>query len=760
MTAPAWFIPDRDPPRYYPLREFLRLPSESVAAAYIAALSSPGDLIVDPFATSPTIARAAQKLGRRVLAVESNPLWSWLSRTMARPRTANEINAALARLGDTLKDDVPLRTYVNRAYETTCAACHRPTPAAYLVHNRETGPVLRHYTCAQCGETRDDPATEGDAERAASFDAHGLPYHFAFERVVPADNLHAERIRRILDLYTPRNLDMLVALTVKIDALFREPRERETLLLLLLHALDRGASFYPAPDAPARLSNHKQFVEFNLWDAMETAAHALAEHAPEPLANLVDAPDAVTGSTDPLAFIGRGSPKALARAIPEGSAALVLTAPPVRRLGIWALSYFWGAWILGRAAVESLVVSLDPHKPDPSWERRWYYESMTGSLEAIAALVRHDGATVFSFYDDTHEVMETVLLAGAGARLQLERFLFQPELGDTPRREFDGIAGSYRIVFRKVASPPLKLLSEAHIAGKLKGAALEAAREVLERRAEPLAYSWVHHAAYARAAGEGHLAQVMSANTKSPPNRFVYYAVREGLTEGYAHDLDHYESPDQFVWLVHRQTAHPPLVDRVDDAVSALVRAHSPLSHDELLDRIYREFPGDLTPEAGLIELCARAYGERRDDAAWHAYPSDSGAERSHALDVLARLGERLEYRITSAAPFDMVWEWDGEMAHGFVWRERARPDDLAQTLLAPARGYVVVPESQVPVLRERFRRLPLRAEAFHEAGWHLLRVPYVEQLLQQEKIERHDILLITGLVPPVSEPRAQLELF
>ena len=337
MNSPDVFIPDRDPRTFYPLRDFLRTPPISVAEKYIEALTAPGDLVIDPFGTTPNVARAALALGRRAIIVESNPLWAWLSRAMASLPSESEINAALVRLGDTIKDDVALRTHINQLYTTICAACGNATPADYFVRVRGGGIFQRHYTCAHCGETRDDPATEDDLKRAAAFNARGLHYHMAFERVVPAENFFSQRIEKMLDIYTPRNLYALVTLTQKIDSLFRVERERNILLVLLLHLLDRGTSFYSAPDATAQLTTHKQFVEFNLWREIEIAAHALAQNQSVPLVKSVNE---VIDSTESRAFIGHGRAKTLASKIPHHSAALVVAAPPTRRVAVWALSYF------------------------------------------------------------------------------------------------------------------------------------------------------------------------------------------------------------------------------------------------------------------------------------------------------------------------------------------------------------------------------------------------------------------------------------
>ncbi len=799
MNAPDYFIPDRDLPTFYPLRDYLRGVPANVAEKYLDVLTAPGDLVIDPFACVPTVARVAQTMGRRAIAVESNPLWSWLARTMATLPPAPEIDAALARLGDTLKDDTPLRVHISQLYATTCAACHKQTPVDYFVHARNAGPIQRCYTCAHCGETRDDPATEDDLQRARSFDARGMHYHLAFERAAPPENLHAERIRKMLTVYTPRNLYALVTLTLKIDSLFRSTREHDILLLLLLHLLDRGTLFYAAPDALAQLTAHKQFVEFNLWREIEIAARELGRtsHVLEIAGSVAE----VIETETPAAFIGRGNARALARVVPHGSAALVLAALPSRRIAVWALSYFWCAWILGREAAQPLLPFLDSKK-DATWERRWYFDSLMQSMNAFARLLRPNARVVFVFDESWHQAIEVLLLAAAGARFDLETFLFQPRAGDYPRREYDDIRGDYRVTFSPATPtptlPPLRSasgISDRQGQGRgleeqLRAVALEAGSDILKRRGEPLAFSWVHHAAFTRTMRDGLLAQAMALKSKTPPGRLVHNAVRAGLTEGYAHDFDHYESPAQFLWLRRSAELDAPLIDRVEDAVREILQRGAPIPREELEDAIYRQFPSDLTPEAGLIDLCASAYAEKRPEGFLQFSGSAGEAEKSRALDLLARLGERLEYAVARprviaseakqspsgsevassqrtllamtppSLSFDLVWLADGDVVHGFVWRDRAQFADLARVHIAPARGYLVIPESVVPLLHEKARRQPHLADTFNEVGWDFVRVPSVGRLLNAEKIERNDVALMAGLVPPVAEERAQLELF
>lgn len=780
------FIPDRDAPAFNLLGSFLSSPPASVAEKYIAAYTAPGDLIIDPFATTPAIARLALQIDRRAIAFESNPLWAWVARALATIPAAPEINATLARLGDAMKDDAPLRSHIAHLYDTRCSACSQLTPVDYFIHQRDEGPVHRHYTCAHCGAVRDEPATPDDIERFKRFDAKGMHYHLAFERVVPEDQLWANRIRNLLDLYTPRNLYALVTLTIKGDTLLRTPIEKQILNLVLLHLLDRGAALYSSVAEPARFSRHKQFIEFNLWREAENVAHELGKTNALALA---DTPKLVAEIQMPSVWLGRASVRKVSEEIAPSSAALVLAALPARRAAMGALSYFWGAWTLKRSAVRSLVPFLDPQTSDPAWERSWYLESLAATMNALAKILRPDGRAVFIFEESNYETIEALLLSAVGANIDLDNFIFQPHSNESPRRIYDHMRASYRLSFtssqqhqsddsartrNQTAPEKARGGGAADLKKQIQSTALLAARDILTQRGEPLAFSWLHHAAYTRAAREGLLRAVMRANFKSATGRFVFQSVLEGLSEGYTQDFDHLGG----LWLRRLRSSgpldktDPPLIDRVEKEVREIIdrertngssqslpsevngntvaslEGESP-SRDKIEDEVYEKFSGDLTPEEGLIDLCIRA-----------AARENFAEERTRAMQMVRGLGERLGYAVAqNVKPFDWTWTASGEIAHGFVWRERPAFADLARLHIAPARGYLIIPESQVELLREKVRRLPLLVDAYRDAGWDYVRVPSLMKLLEKEPLERSDLVLMPGLVPMVAEPSAQLEL-
>lgn len=761
MAVPDYFIPNRDAHTFYPLRDFLHAPPVSVAHAYIEALTAPGDLVLDPFGTTPNVARAARALGRRAIVVQSNPLWAWLARTLALLPPPTEIIATLTRLGDVRKDDVSLRAHIHQLYTTRCANCHQLTPADYFVRTREGGVLARHYTCVHCRVTRDDPATEDDLKRAQAVAPRGIHYHFAFARVVPEGGLHAARIHKMLDLYTPRNLYVLATITQKIQARFHNARERDLLWLLVLHLLERGTLFFATLNAEPQLTRPATFIEFNLWYELERAARALATETPGVL-ELATSPREVVNATASV-YIGLGNAKTLAREVPRGSVALVLTAPPTRRSARYALTYLWGAWILGRATMAGLVPFLDT-RPDAAREWRWYTDALDAALETLAYTLRAEAFAVFAFTETWHAVIEALLLAAARARLRLETFVFQPRLGDLPRGEFEDLRGEYRLVFTPAPEGRRRVSEVNALEQRMRAVAFAAASDILACRGEALAFSWVHHAALTRLAREGWLANVFAVPIKTSPRQVVRRALFAGLQDGYAHDFDHYASATQFVWFRRSNALATPLIERVEAAVCAQL-AHGTHSHEALCDAIYRQFPGDLTPEAGLVELCAKAYAQM-----------PTAEERARVLDALAQLGTRLGYRVildfrlpladaiekqkSAIENFDAVWQSEDTLVYAFVWRARACWTDLARIHLVPTRGCLVVPENLVALVREKTRRLPHLADAFYEAGWNFVRVAAVEAFLAQATLGRDDAIALVGLEPPILQRRAQLELF
>jgi hypothetical protein len=770
------YVPPRDA-QFYLLRAHRQPLPANVAAYFIEKFTEPGDLVVDPFVASDAVVRAALERGRRILAAEVNPLVAWAARAQATMPAAREINAALARLAETRKDNETLRGYIEKLYAIQCAQCGESVIADSFVHVRDGDKTLlaeKIYTCAQCGARR-DAVTEGDRHRALDAAPRGLTLPLLTQRLYADDPAHTPRLKRLLGYYTSRNLNALAVVTQKLDAEFRQDTVRQILVALLLHAMDVGTSLYASPNALPTREIPPEFVEVNIWRALESAARGLSQRAPA--LRLAPNVESVLKTTAPAALIAQGGARWLAEKVAGEQAALVLASPARLDPTFWELSFLWTRWLFGKNAAIPLEPLLDS-------ERRrwgWYGGALTKVFEETARFMHCDARLVVAFPSGSHAMIEALALSAA-VSFTLEDFAFRPADGLQTATEFGALRGEYQAIWRRshaaTAAGESALSGEA-LSNAIRQTALRGALKVLRARGEPLAYSWVHHGALAELARENLLrdASKQSYRTNDNAFQFLHHEIDAGLKLGYIHELDHWQSKTRVLWLA-RQTheMQAPLSTRVERQVREELRAAAHLTREALQDRILEEFPGLLTPERELVEIAARAYADW-SESEWVWRARDEGEILSHARTQAAQLGARMGYEVVEdAAPFEMIWRVEKiipgsatgavsqerfyEDAYAFIFRARADLQDLIALRAAPLHGLVVLPETQVELTLHVLWRDPRWEKQLERAGWEFLRVRWLELLLNQPDATRPEFHLAWGLRPAWSERQEQLELF
>lgn len=774
---PAYpFVPPRDAQFYLLSAHRQPLPA-NIAAHFIEQCTQLGDLVIDPFVASDAVVRAALERGRRIVATEVNPIVAWAARTQAAMPAAREINAALTRLADTRKESDTLRGYIEKLYLIQCAQCGGSVIADSFVHVRDGEKLLlaeKNYTCAQCG-TRRDAVTEGDRQRARDAAPRGLTLPLLTQRLYADDPVHTPRLKRLLEYYTSRNLNALAVLTQKLDAEFRQDAVRQILFALLLHAMDVGTSLYASPDALPTREIPSEFVEVNIWRALESAARGLSQRAPA--LRLAPNVETVLKAAAPAALIAQGGARGLAENIAGEQAALVLASPARLDPMFWELSFLWTRWLFGKNAatpLEPLLVS----------ERRrwgWYGGALTKVFEETARFMRHDARLVVAFPSGSHAMIEALVLAAASS-YAMEDFAFRPADGLQTATEFGALRGDYQVVWQRKdaeTTAPEPSLAGIALSNAVRQTALRGALKVLRARGEPLAYSWVHHGALAELARENVLRDALKQDYRTNDNafQFLHHEIDAGLKLGYVNELDHWQEKTRVLWLARQtQEMQAPLRARVERHVREELRAQEQMTHEALEDHILEKFSGLLTPERELVEISVRACADG-NESEWVWRAQNEGEILSHARTQAAQLGTRMGYEVVEdAAPYEMIWRVEKiipgsasgavsqerfyEDAYAFIFRARADLEDLITRRAAPLHGLLVLPETQVELTSHILWRDPRWAKQLERAGWEFLRVRWLELLLAQPEATRPEFHLAWGLRPAWAERQEQLELF
>ena len=725
----------------------------------IQAHSTPGDVVLVPFAEGIHVAKAALDQERRAILMVRAPahqlrLWGALT-----PVSDADAQRALARLAATTKRDTPLDLYIQSLYQTTCPDCGAPTPASTFIWDAaRQQPVEKELTCEACGWQGRAPADESDTALAARFERRGLSFWFILEWLVDAQDTSGREIaRRHLDQYSPRNLTALADITRKIDAeLSDDPAAQRILRLWLLHALDAGRLLpdlpgtdtpHPSAGAARHGSKEERVVEQNIWHLLTHAPAADEISTPLRLAWNLEMFFAASDPTPNVAVVA-GPIRRLAPQLPANSIALMLGAPPVLDIDRWIWGQLWSRWVFGRGE------ATDLHPPIGGWSR--HVRALGATVASLAPALSADARVLFRFQDDDADRAAATLLA-MSPYADLEALVYQPPV-EQPAHLFDAAGGVYDMAFTPASSTPLPVAPAAPaLAETIESAAVDAAVDVLRVRAEPLPFGWIFTAAVVALAESGLLRQAMAAlDVNVSPLAFVEQHVRQGLRAALAEGvLTAVAGHKPAHWWLPQAPATQPLAERVEDVLVDLLNRESPITPAD----VYARFPGWLTPEAELVEALLAAHGEEVGVGMWERRAIDP-AERQGILDALRRLGSRLGFSV-GAGIADVVWGEGGHATHVFRIAETGRWDDLViDELPESVAGYLVLPDRLVDLLRVKLMRNPLRQRELTERRWSLIKSRHLRAMAGAPDVDRQEFKKIVGLDPIIEQAKAQIPLF
>ena len=740
----------------------LRRPIPSgVATAYATAYTDPDERVLVPFCQGSAMVREILSAGRQVVALNFDPLLVLVVRTELALPPSRDLDGAVARLGDSLKQGMPLRRYLADLYATSCPACSRPAVADYFVWDREQGePIAKYLRCPACDFQGRTATDQEDLARLQNLPSRQMHYHYVLERVSPPGRGGAlqTRLEYLLELYSPRNLYVLAELTRKIEGLFAEGPLHEALKVLLADCLDRCSSLAPLPGSVVRrrgLRRPGRYLERNVWYAFEEAVGRAKASAGEQLSGLaewLDAGKARIGGSG--SYVGQGLVRDLPRMLSPRSVRLILTSPPPLDSAIWSLSYLWCAWVLGVEAAAPLRPLLRQRTPDPAW----YARVMAGSMATLADFMRDDGRLVLVLTGQRPAMVEALVLAADQARLGVISLV---QCGSDYRLEL---------------APSLPQLDAISLAKDSAGVALdtrirlavvESATGTIKARGEPVPWPTLHAAVHRELAQRGILGLVVEGGTGGPsPLDQVAEQVEAAFHDPAFVRLAAGESHDELWWLAVSEGVGQPLSDRVEMGAHEVLQGALALTEDDYAARVYARFPGVLTPSTELVAACLRSYGSEPAPGYWQLRPEDLPdarmAERRTIAEHLLALGRRLGYRADKVPPFDAAWFEAGQPRAVFAVRWQAMVGEVLALSheAAGARPYLVIPGGRAALVSHKLAQNPVWQRMVDDFGWWFVKYRHVRKLVDEPDVDEYTLRTIVGLDPIVEQESAQLPLF
>ena len=187
----------------------------TLAEVYANAYSPRRGVVLDPLAHPWSAADAAERADRRGVARSREPLGEWARHVIAEAPAADEILAALDRIGESVLVGTPHRVAMRELYGSTCATCRGPVIVEAFLWDRDaTAPTKKAFRCGICArEGRAlliEATSDDDALASQRLEPRGMAYWQLVERFGPDPAAQALG-ESVAALYTPRNLTAFVA---------------------------------------------------------------------------------------------------------------------------------------------------------------------------------------------------------------------------------------------------------------------------------------------------------------------------------------------------------------------------------------------------------------------------------------------------------------------------------------------------------------------------------------------------------------------
>jgi hypothetical protein len=808
MSSALPYLPGRFLQRPEPLERFLPPVPDGVISTWLSRYAPPGSWVVDPFGASPRLAVEAARAGYRVLVAASNPISRFLLEMAANPPPQAELSASLAELAAAHRGDERIEPHILSLYKTECASCGQPvTASAFLWERGANTPYARVYHCPHCNDEGERPATHADEERAAQFTTGGIHWARALERVAPQNDPDRIHVEEAISAYPPRAVYALFTLINRLDGLPISAMRRRYLQALLVFAYDQSNKLWPHPHIrrrPKALDNIPvRFRENNVWFALERGVEYFGiEQSPLSLQSvpLTIWPKQPLETTGICLYEGRF--KDLVDELKKFEIRAVYAAIPRTNPAFWKLSALWAGWLWGHEAIGSYKSVLRRHRY--GWD--WHTTALYAALHHLTPILSPDTPFLGLIGEVEVGFITAAMIAADAVGFELKNVALRLEQDQaqitwhreseliTPQEDvfLDQVAGQAATQYLEERGEPASYLSTyiAALAGINTARAFRLQHPIYQKQAESEIIDKAKEASFidisseddetevsAGEPSEEHIKleaipQALNKSGTVQPHHWYTQAqsairvaltyrggfLRFGTSSKASSDLETEKMAESgLFWLQEVKNQNiPPLADRTEMTLVSFLLKHPGCSMADIDNILCETFPGMLSPDTELLQVCLDSYGERKgpDDEGWYLRSQDSPAERKRDLDeayeTLQKLGTRLGYRIQDQPPIPggskttLMWvDAFGQPCYAFFPIASAVLGEIMLQRALPApNSTIVLPGGRANLVAYKLRCDPRLGKlcSSTSGGWRFLKFRHLRWLYENPLLSRENL--------------------
>jgi len=646
----------------------------NVVSEYIEHYSSDGNMVLDPFAGSGVTAIEALKLGRKAIAVDLNPVATFITKMTAAPMNLDALRSSFERIKKQCS------TAIMDLYRTNCPSCRGKAKIICSIwKSGEDRPKEIRLYCPHCKKRRKKKPTNIDiaaikeiCEKEISlwYPKDALQYPDGSEY---KEGTHIKGVEGIPHLFTKRNL---LALSILYDAIESLPSgDMRDFFKFNFTSMVHLASLM-TPVRPTRPYSsfwpvHRywippEFMESNVWILFDSAFNGKQgklkgkEDSNATIAYFKEARSFQELEKDANILISTHSALDLSF-IPNDKIDYAFTDPPYGGdIQYFELSTLWLAWLRGREG--------DP-RFDLSWWREevtinkqqgkdfeYYHNRLHVAFREIYRVVKPGKYLTVTFHSTDVKIYNSIIRAVLFSGFELERITYQPPARASAKallQPYGSAIGDYYLRFRKPETPT-SISEEREVdEARAKKIILESIKKILAERGQPTPVSDIlkgHTMIYQELRKLGYhffglnpdnIAKILAENRDT---EFVFI---QG--EGWW-----FKNPSKY----HLQL---PLRDRVEESIYEILHRKI-ATFDDILQSIYIKYTNALTPDPASIKMILQEYGEQVKEGKWQLKPKAIQREKEHSrmIVILAEIGKKVGCKV-----------WIGQKEQGNVYEEK-----------------------------------------------------------------------------------------
>ncbi len=765
-------------PMYLMHKYWARKP-HNVVSEYIKHYSKEGDVVLDPFSGSGVTAIEAIKLGRKAIAIDLDPMATFITKETAIPVDLKIFEEAFRNIEKKIKE----KSY--ELYKTNCIKCRKESIVEAVIWEKDEPKEIR-YTCNCSKGTQWKNVSGKDLKKLEEIENKSIPQWYPKNELIWNSRVNVRHGEKVYELFTKRNLLTLSMILNEIEKI-EDEKIGELLKFTFSSALAQASKMvfvyrmkgrnrdvggwatrgYWVPD---------EYFEINAWNCFKERFNKILR-GKEESNNLIkmykEAKSFNELNDGANILIKTFNTLELDKIIPPNSVDYVFTDPPYGdAVPYLELDYMWSSWLKFSPIFEDEIIISDSPARDKTSEV--YERMLKAAFNQVYKVLKPGKYMTVTFHNTDIKVWNAIISACIYAGFDLEKIIYQAPARTSAKgllAPYGSAVGDYYIRFKKPEAERQSNLEQID-EERYKRIIVESAKRIIAERGEPTPYTFILNGIIVELKKEG----ALLSGKKNPDEvmkeflnkEFVLVDVKDekGKTIG---KKWWFKDPSSVPYI-----EYIPLTDRVEMAIVEVLRRKVKVSFDDVLQGIFIKFPNALTPETQDIKELLQEYATPTKDGNWMLKQQVKARESEHSemIYYLALLGkkagfdvwigqkeqgdsynnERLSSFVTNKNPvwrfiptinldrvekIDVIWHDEGRVRFEFeVENTTAITEAIVRGSNIPhdsVKRLIVIPEEREGLIFRKMKE-PMLNENIIKNNWKFIFYKDVKQFFEKNK--------------------------